>query len=96
MINREMKPVEVLTYTGVDSVGQKRMGEPTTREVEMFLKVYTQSNVADPRYIDCDLIGLTKDFTINTSNVIKVENDKYSIKYILNTPRYLVIYLKKQ
>ena len=96
MINRELQPVEVLTYSGVDSVGQRRQGEPTTRTVEMFFKVYSQSNVADPRYIDCDLIGLTKDFTITTSNVIKINEDKYSIKYILHSPRYLVVFMKKQ
>ena len=95
MINRENKEVEVLTYSGVDSVGQRRMGEPTTKTVEMFYKTYSQTNVADPRYVDIDLIGLTKDFTINTSNVIKIENSKYSVKYTISTPRYLVVFMKK-
>ena len=40
-----MKQVEVLTYSGVDSVGQKRMGEPTTRTVDMFF------NPSAPRYL---------------------------------------------
>lgn len=95
MINNEMKSVEVLTYSEVNSVGQKRMGEPTTKTVEMFIKIYSQSNVADPRYLDVDLIALSKDYEISTSNVIKVENDKYNVKFILKTPRYLVLYLKK-
>jgi len=94
MINREMEPVEVLTYTEINSVGQKRMGTPTSRSVEMFIKVNTQNNVADPRYVDCDLIGLTKDYTITTSNVIKYDGIKYNVKYLINTPRYLVVYLK--
>lgn len=95
MINNEMKSVEVLTYSEVNSVGQKRMGEPTTKTVDMFIKIYSQSNVADPRYLDVDLIALSKDYEISTSNVIKVENDKYNVKFILKTPRYLVLYLKK-
>lgn len=95
MINNEMKSVEVLTYNQVNSVGQKRMGEPTTKTVDMFIKIYSQSNVADPRYLDVDLIALSKDYEISTSNVIKVENDKYNVKFILKTPRYLVLYLKK-
>lgn len=95
MINNEMKSVEVLTYNEVNSVGQKRMGEPTTKTVDMFIKIYSQSNVADPRYLDVDLIALSKDYEISTSNVIKVENDKYNVKFILKTPRYLVLYLKK-
>lgn len=90
-----MKPVEVLTYEEVNSIGQKRMGEPTTRTVDMCIKVYSQSNVADPRYIDIDLIGLSKDYEINTSNVIKVDNNKYNVKYTLFTPRYLVVFMKK-
>lgn len=95
MINNEMKSVEVLTYSEVNNVGQKRMGEPTTKTVDMFIKIYSQSNVADPRYLDVDLIALSKDYEISTSNVIKVENDKYNVKFILKTPRYLVLYLKK-
>ena len=90
-----MKSVEVLTYSEVNSVGQKRMGEPTTKTVDMFIKIYSQSNVADPRYLDVDLIALSKDYEISTSNVIKVENDKYNVKFILKTPRYLVLYLKR-
>ncbi len=95
MINREIRNIEVLTYSGKDEVGQKRMGEPTTRTVEMFFKTYSQTNVADPRYVDIDLIGLTKDFTINTTDIIKIDNDKYSIKYTTLSPRYLVVYMKK-
>lgn len=95
MINNEMKEVEVLTYSGVDSVGQKRMGEPTTRTVDMFFKIYSQTNVADPRYLDIDLIGLSKDYNITTSNVIKIEDNKYSVKYTITTPRYLVVFMKK-
>lgn len=91
-----MTQVEVLTFEGVDEVGQKRMGEPTTKTVDMFFKTYSQTNVADPRYVDIDLIGLTKDYAINTSNVIKIENNKYSIKYTVTTPRYLVVFMKKQ
>ena len=91
-----MKPVEVLSFSGVDSVGQKRMGEPTTKTVEMFIKIYSQSNVADPRYLDIDLIGLTKDYNITTSNVVKVDDVKYDVKYTLTTPRYLVVYMRKQ
>lgn len=95
MINRESRPVEVLTYTGVDSVGQKRMGLPTTETVEMFIKTYKQENVADPRYLNIDLIGLTKARTITTKNVIKIDDDKYSVKYTISTPRYLVVFMEK-
>lgn len=45
--------------TEKDEYGQTRQSTPTKQTIEMVCKVYSQNNIADPRYIDVDVIGLT-------------------------------------
>jgi hypothetical protein len=95
MINNEMKTVKVYTYEIKNSVGQKMTSE-IGRDVDMFIKIHTQTNVADPRYVDIDLVALTKDFSIKEGNVIEIDNVRYDVKYTTPSKRYLQILMKKK
>ena len=96
MINREWQDVQVLTYSDdLDEYGQKRQGEPTVRVVEMVCKIYSQTNVEDPRYVDVDVIGLTKDKQITTDNVLIVGDEKFNVKYVIPSSRLYQILMQR-
>ena len=61
----------------------------------MVCKIYSQTNVTDPRYVDVDLIGLTKDKDITDDNVIIVGDEKFNIKYIIPSSRLYQILMKR-
>jgi len=95
MLNREVKKVSVLTYTNTkDAYGQKRQGTPASRDTEMVLKIYSQSNVQDPRYVDIEKIGITKDFNISTANQIVDGTDKYNVCFTIPSGKYLQVLMK--
>lgn len=104
MINREWQEVKVLTYSNeVDEYGQQRQGEPTEENVDMVCKIFSQVNVTDPRYIDIDVIGLTKNHTISDKNEIVISENPfdipegtYIVKYVIPTSRLYQILLKKK
>ena len=88
--------MQVLSYEDVvDEYGQKRQGTPTARVVEMVCKIYSQTNVTDPRYVDVDVIGLTYDKEITDKNVIIINGDKYNIKYIIPSSRLTQVLMKR-
>lgn len=96
MIQNEWQRVEVLSYQNtVDEYGQKRQGTPTGRLVEMVCKIYSQTNVTDPRYVDVDVIGLTYDKEITDENVIIINGDRYNVKYIIPSSRLYQILMKR-
>ena len=96
MIQREWQDVQVLSYEDiVDEYGQKRQGTPTIRIVEMVCKIYSQTNVTDPRYVDVDLIGLTKDKDITDENVIVIGDEKYNVKYVIPSSRLYQILMTR-
>ena len=91
-LNREFEPIVVKTYTsGVDEYGAIRQKGSTTRTVEMVVKINNQSNVQDPRYIDCTLVGITKDKSITDANTVMYQGKEYNIKYIIPSPKYLTL-----
>jgi len=97
MINREMQTVQVLTYTNTkDAYGQKRQDTPSTRNVDMVVKLYSQNNVQDPRYVDVDKIGITKDRTINTTNQIQVGTEVYNVLFTIPSGKYLQVLMKRK
>ena len=97
MINREYQKVKILSFNGEkDEYGQRRQDTPTEREVEMVCKIYAQTNVSDPRYIDVDEIGITKDFTITPNNQVKIGSDVYNVKFTIPSKKYLQVLMKKQ
>ena len=96
MINREMRPVTILTYpTGDDSYGQARRGTPTERVVDMVVKIYSQNNTTDVRYVDIDVIGLTYDKTITDKNEVVIDGIRYTVKYPIPSGRLTQILMKK-
>lgn len=96
MYIRDKRIVEVLTYTNErDSYGQKRQSEPTPREVEMDIKIFSQVNVSDVRYVDVDVIGLTYDNSITDANQIKFDGRVYDVKYVIPSSRLNQILMKR-
>ena len=96
MINREWQKVKVVTFSDeLDKYGQKRQGESTEREIEMVVKIYTQSNVEDPKYVDVDMIGITKDKDITDANQIEIGDDRYNVKFIIPSGRYCQVFMSK-
>ena len=96
MYIRDKRIVEVLTYTNErDSYGQKRQSKPTPREVEMDIKIFSQVNVSDVRYVDVDVIGLTYDKSITDANQIKFDDRVYDVKYVIPSSRLNQILMKR-
>lgn len=94
--NRELKPVSVVSFTtGTDAYGQKRKQGSTSRTVEMFVKVYSQSNVSDVRYCDVTNIGLTYDASITDENQIVIDGATYNVLYVIPSGRMYQILMKK-
>lgn len=97
MITKEMRTVSVLSYaTTKDEYGQTRQGTASTRPVEMAVWIYTQKNVADPRYVEVDKIGLTKDKEINTKDRIQFDNLIYDVLYVIPSGRYYQVLMKQR
>lgn len=96
IFNRELKPVSVVSFTtGTDAYGQKRKQGSTSRTVEMYVKVYSQSNVSDVRYCDVTNIGLTYDTSITDENQIVIDGATYNVLYVIPSGRMYQILMKK-
>lgn len=93
MINRELKPAVVNTYGGVDEYGQMLSELISSRDIEIAIGIYSQSNVNDPRYVDITHYGLTKDKEISDNDVIVVDNHEYKVKIVNNTGRWTQLFL---
>ena len=95
MLNREYKTENVLSYTNAtDSYGQRHKGATQTTQIEMVAKLYTQSNVQDPRYIDVDMIGITKYSGITTENEIVIDGKKYQVLYVIPSGKLNQVLMK--
>lgn len=96
MINREWQKVKVITFVdSVDAYGQKRQSGSAERDSEMVLKIYSQNNTADPRYVEVTNIGITKDTTIQPGEQVKVNNVVYNVLYIIPSSRLYQVLLKR-
>ena len=92
-INREMQLYTVRDYTeGIDEYGAIRKGY-TDRLSKMLIKINNQANEEDPRDIDCDLIAITEDKTINDTNSIIYKDKLYDVKYIIPSKKYHILFL---
>ena len=95
MINREMKPVYLVSFTsGTDKYGQKRNNGEEKDVIEMAVKIYSQTNVSDIRYNDIELIGLTKT-AVKDSQQIEIDSVRYQISYVIPSGRYTQVLMKK-
>lgn len=95
MIQREWKKVNINTYSNsYDEYGQKRTGNPTVVGVDMVVKPYLNTNVTDVRFVDVELIGLTK-APVEVGNTVTIENDEYNVLYTIPSGRMLQVLMKK-
>lgn len=93
-IQRELQSATVKGYTmNVDAYGQLEAGLP--RSIELSVKLYSQQNVQDPRYVDVELVGLTKDKSIVPGEVISLAQGDYRVKYVVPTGRWTELMLVK-
>lgn len=97
MINRELQNVEVITYDNtIDDYGQLRQNEYTTRTIPMVCKIYSQVNTNDMRYVDVEMIGITKDKEISNENEIKLGNTYYQVLYVIPSSRYYQVLMRRK
>ena len=63
-----------------DEYGQKRTDNPTVVGVDMVVKPYLNTNVSDVRFVDVELIGLTK-APVEVGNTVTIGTDEYNVLY---------------
>ena len=94
-ITRELQSATIKTYgTATDAYGQLIQSE-TTRTADVAFKIYAQANVPDPRYIDVEAVGLTKDESIVPGEVISFAQGDFRVKYVIPSPRWRQLMLVK-
>ena len=87
-ITRELQSATITSFgPAVDRYGQPTEGE-TTRTAEVAYKADGQQNVADPRYIDVEAVGLTKDTSIVPGEVVSLAQGDFRVKYVIPTSRW--------
>lgn len=79
--------------TTVDEYGQIVPGAERTADIAF--KIYAQQNVQDPRYVDVEAVGLTKDKSIVPGEVISFAQGDYRVKYVIPTGRWQELMLVK-
>lgn len=95
-ITRELQSATIKAYgLTVDAYGQLEQGTPTTRTADIAFKIYSQMNVTDPRYVDVEAVGLTKDKSIVPGEVISFAQGDYRVKYVIPTGRWQELMLVK-
>lgn len=95
-ITRELQSATIKAYgITVDAYGQLEQGTPVTRTADIAFKIYAQQNVADPRYVDVEAVGLTKDTSIVPGEVISFAQGDYRVKYVISTGRWQELMLVK-
>ena len=95
-IQRELQSATIKAYgLTVDAYGQLEQGTPTTRTADIAFKIYSQMNVTDPRYVDVEAVGLTKDKSIVPGEVISFAQGDYRVKYVIPTGRWQELMLVK-
>ena len=94
-ITRELQSATIKTYgTSVDAYGQLIQNE-TTRTADIAFKVNMQQNVQDPRYVDVEMVGLTKDKSIVPGEVVSFAQGDFRVKYVVPTGRWQELLLAK-
>lgn len=97
MINRDWEDATVATLSGetVNDYGEPILGE-TVRTIKVYKKIYTQTNVTDPRYTEVDEIALTEDREVTTSDRLTAGGITYAVRYVVPSPRYVTLLLRRQ
>ena len=93
-ITRELQSATIRANTAtVDAYGQIVPG--ATRTADIAFKIYAQQNVPDPRYVDVEAVGLTKDTSIVPGEVISFAQGDFRVKYVIPTGRWTQLMLVK-
>lgn len=96
MIIREMKQVTVSSYNStLDAYGQQHKSGKADRYVDMVIKIVSQSNINDPRFLDITNLGLTRDTAIKAGNEVLDGTTKYLVMYVIPTSRLTQVLLKR-
>lgn len=99
MINRELKNVTVKSYSATpDAYGQMDTGTATsTKTIQAVVKVNNRTNVQDIRYLDIDIVVLSKE-SVTVSDRLEIDGVNYQISSIIPayTNRGLNQFLCKQ
>lgn len=94
-VTRELQSATIKTYgQTVDEYGQRTLSE-TTRTADIAFKIYSQQNSADPRYVDIEMVGLTKDESIVPGEVISFAQGDFRVRYVIPTGRWRELLLVK-
>ena len=94
-ITRELQSATIKTSgTTVDRYGQLVQSD-VTRTADIAFKIYAQQNVQDPRYVDVEAVGLTKDTSIVPGEVISFAQGDYRVKYVIPSGRWTQLMLVK-
>lgn len=93
MVNRELHKVKYRVFDDTkDDYGQLKQSFEDT-EIEMMIKIQSQVNVEDPRFVDVDSIGISRELLVAGNKII--DGDKvYLIKYVIPSSRYKQALLK--
>lgn len=97
MINRDWEDATVITLSGetVNDYGEPQPGE-LVRHIKVYKKIYTQTNVSDPRYTEVDEIALTQDREVTTSDRLTAGGVTYAVRYVVPSPRFVTLLLRRQ
>lgn len=94
MINREWVNATVLSYTqSKDAYGQRTVSNES-RDIEVVLRLFQNSMVADIRYNDATHLALTADKVVNDSDELVVDGKTYKVMYVVPSPRLNTLIMK--
>ena len=91
MIQKMNKVIYRVFDNTKDAYGQLKRNSTDT-EIDMMIKIRSQVNVEDPRFIDCDKIGITTETLVPGNHI--VDNDNYLIQYVIPSGRFNQVFLK--
>ena len=57
----------------------------SVRTIQMALRVYAQTDVADPRFVEVTEVGLTRDKDITTEDIVFAKGHEYNVMYVVPT-----------
>jgi len=94
MINREIKPVLVRYYDGIDEYGQQLATLQEEKEIEATFGLISQSTNGNITYISATHYLLTTDETITDKCKVVVDNHEYKVIYVEKHRRLTQVFLQ--
>lgn len=93
MINRELIPIEVNFYDGIDAYGQQLANLSETKTIEGAFGIISQNNTNDIRYLESTHYVLTKDRTITDKCELTIDGKVYKVKYVNPHRQWVQVFL---